>query len=94
MRRKLTMVTDTGGVNDQSFNQSAWEGMTELYTRTVGMSATLSPSRIPITQPILIRLLTHESDLFGALLCYGGRRATLGLKDNPTPILSLTTQRV
>lgn len=26
----LSMVTDTGGVNDQSFNQSAWEGMQEL----------------------------------------------------------------
>lgn len=26
----VQMVTDTGGVNDQSFNQSAWEGMTRL----------------------------------------------------------------
>lgn len=24
---KVAMVTDTGGVNDQSFNQSAWEGL-------------------------------------------------------------------
>ena len=24
---KVTMVTDTGGVSDQSFNQSAWEGL-------------------------------------------------------------------
>lgn len=24
---KITMVTDVGGVNDQSFNQSAWEGL-------------------------------------------------------------------
>lgn len=24
---KMSMVTDTGGVNDQSFNQSAWSGM-------------------------------------------------------------------
>lgn len=24
---KVTMVTDVGGVNDQSFNQSAWEGL-------------------------------------------------------------------
>ena len=23
----VTMVTDVGGVNDQSFNQSAWEGL-------------------------------------------------------------------
>lgn len=27
---KVSMVTDTGGVNDQSFNQSAWEGLTKL----------------------------------------------------------------
>jgi basic membrane protein A len=25
--QKVAMVTDTGGVNDQSFNQSAWEGL-------------------------------------------------------------------
>lgn len=24
---KISMVTDTGGINDQSFNQSAWEGL-------------------------------------------------------------------
>ena len=27
---KVGMVTDVGGVNDQSFNQSAWEGLQEL----------------------------------------------------------------
>ena len=27
---KVAMVTDTGGVNDQSFNQSAWEGLQQL----------------------------------------------------------------
>ncbi len=27
---KMAMATDTGGVNDQSFNQSAWAGMTEF----------------------------------------------------------------
>ena len=26
----IAMITDTGGINDQSFNQSAWEGLTEL----------------------------------------------------------------
>ncbi|HBD00760.1 MAG TPA: BMP family ABC transporter substrate-binding protein [Lachnoclostridium sp.] len=28
------MITDTGGINDQSFNQSAWEGLTELKNKT------------------------------------------------------------
>ena len=27
---KIQMVTDTGGVNDQSFNQLAWEGLQKL----------------------------------------------------------------
>ena len=29
---KVAMVTDVGGVNDQSFNQSAWEGLTRTKT--------------------------------------------------------------
>lgn len=32
------MVTDTGGVNDQSFNQSAWEGLTRAQEE-LGLSA-------------------------------------------------------
>jgi basic membrane protein A len=38
---KVAMVTDTGGVNDQSFNQSAWEGLQKLakdYGTTVKYS--------------------------------------------------------
>ena len=31
---KASMVTDTGGVNDQSFNQSAWEGLQKVETET------------------------------------------------------------
>ncbi len=31
---KVAMVTDTGGVNDQSFNQSAWEGLQKLSADT------------------------------------------------------------
>ena len=31
---KIGMVTDTGGVNDQSFNQSAWEGLQKLSKDT------------------------------------------------------------
>lgn len=32
---KIRMVTDTGGVNDQSFNQSSWEGLQNLK-KTIG----------------------------------------------------------
>jgi basic membrane protein A len=31
---KVSMVTDTGGVNDQSFNQSSWEGLQKFKTDT------------------------------------------------------------
>ena len=31
---KIAMITDTGGINDQSFNQSAWEGLQELSEGT------------------------------------------------------------
>lgn len=30
----VSMVTDVGGVNDQSFNQSAWEGLEEFSKKT------------------------------------------------------------
>ncbi len=30
----VAMITDTGGINAQSFNQSAWEGLTELKNKT------------------------------------------------------------
>ncbi|MCZ8515576.1 BMP family ABC transporter substrate-binding protein [Paenibacillus filicis] len=31
---KIAMVTDIGGVNDKSFNQSAWEGLNQLKNET------------------------------------------------------------
>ncbi len=31
---KVAMVTDTGGVNDQSFNQSSWEGLQKFASET------------------------------------------------------------
>lgn len=31
---KVSMVTDTGGVNDKSFNQSSWEGLQQLNAKT------------------------------------------------------------
>ncbi|WP_143755327.1 BMP family ABC transporter substrate-binding protein, partial [Clostridium beijerinckii] len=33
---KVAMVTDTGGVNDQSFNQSSWEGLQNFEKNNAG----------------------------------------------------------
>ena len=40
---KVTMVTDTGGVSDQSFNQSAWEGLQNAQ-KELGVSASYKES--------------------------------------------------
>ncbi len=41
---KIAMVTDTGGVNDKSFNQSAWEGM-QRAEKELGMKASYIESK-------------------------------------------------
>jgi basic membrane protein A and related proteins len=38
------MVTDTGGINDKSFNQSAWEGMQEAATANPNVTVKYLPS--------------------------------------------------
>ncbi len=64
------MVTDTGGVNDQSLTRSAWEGMTELKDKNGWDVSYLESKRIPITQPTFDKAVDAESDLFGALLIW------------------------
>ena len=39
------MVTDTGGVNDKSFNQSAWEGMQEAAAASSSVTVKYLPSQ-------------------------------------------------
>ncbi|MCP4670101.1 MAG: BMP family ABC transporter substrate-binding protein [Desulfobacula sp.] len=41
---KIAMVTDVGGVNDQSFNQSAWEGL-QRAQKELGIKAAYKESR-------------------------------------------------
>ncbi|GAA0863307.1 BMP family lipoprotein [Paraclostridium tenue] len=41
---KVTMITDVGGVNDQSFNQSAWEGL-EKAKKDLGIEANYIESK-------------------------------------------------
>ena len=43
---KVGMVTDVGGVNDRSFNQSAWEGLQALDTEVFEVSYLESKSRL------------------------------------------------
>ena len=42
---KVTMVTDTGGVNDQSFNQSSWEGLQSFKKNNSGTEVSYLESK-------------------------------------------------
>jgi len=42
---KVAMVTDTGGVNDQSFNQSSWEGLQSFEKNNKGAKSSYLESK-------------------------------------------------
>ena len=60
---KVGMVTDVGGVNDQSFNQSAWEGL-QRAKKELGIKASYQESKQDADYPTnLETLLDAKNDL-------------------------------
>lgn len=60
---KVAMVTDTGGVNDQSFNQSAWEGL-QRAEKELGIKPGYQESKQDADYaPNIETLLDQENDL-------------------------------
>ncbi|QXM05684.1 BMP family lipoprotein [Crassaminicella indica] len=60
---KIAMVTDVGGVNDQSFNQSAWEGLKRAEDE-LGIKVSYKESRQDADYgPNMESLLDEENDL-------------------------------
>ncbi|QZY57331.1 BMP family lipoprotein [Crassaminicella profunda] len=60
---KIAMVTDVGGVNDQSFNQSAWEGL-QRAEEELGIKASYKESKQDADYgPNMETLLDDENDL-------------------------------
>ncbi|WP_248484738.1 BMP family ABC transporter substrate-binding protein [Tepidibacter aestuarii] len=60
---KIGMVTDTGGVNDQSFNQSAWEGLKKAEAE-FGIKASYQESKQDADYvPNIENLVDQENDL-------------------------------
>ncbi len=62
------MVTDTGGVDDKSFNQSAWKGIQEYgkennLEKGDGGLITYSPKKTLNTMPNLNKLVRRDFDL-------------------------------
>jgi basic membrane protein A len=56
---KVGLVTDTGGVNDQAFNQLAWQGLQKAAT-DIGMQAKFLESRQPSDYEMNIDALAAE----------------------------------
>ena len=60
---KIGMVTDTGGVNDQSFNQSAWEGLQKAEA-DFGIKTSYQESKQDADYvPNIENLIDQENDL-------------------------------
>lgn len=60
---KVAMVTDVGGVNDQSFNQSAWEGL-QKAAEDLGVSVSYQESHQDADfTPNLETLIDAENDM-------------------------------
>lgn len=59
----VSMITDTAGINDQSFNQSAWEGLQEFSEETGVEVNYLESKQSSDYVPNLERLGDNEADL-------------------------------
>lgn len=59
----VAMVTDTGGVNDQSFNQSTWEGLNELKDESGAKISYLESVQEADYNSNLDKMIDQENDL-------------------------------
>ena len=68
---KIGMVTDTGGINDQSFNQSTWEGLSALPTDEFEIAHLVSKTDADYDTNIQ----TFIDDGYDLILCTGFKLA-------------------
>jgi basic membrane protein A len=68
-KKKIGLVTDVGGVNDKSFNQSAWDGV-QKAAKEYGWDAKFIESKQPTDYEKNIDQLA--TDLEGQRLCSRG----------------------
>lgn len=80
---KVGMVTDVGGVNDQSFNQSAWEGLTKVK-KELGIKTSYQESKQDADYPAnLETLLDAKNDLIWGIGFKMADAILLAAKQNP-----------
>jgi basic membrane protein A len=61
------MVTDTGSVNDQSFNQSAWEGLSKFSYETGAKVDFIEPSQVSEFKECLIKFAEKDTKLIAGI---------------------------
>ncbi len=64
--KKIGMVTDVGGIDDQSFNQSAWEGLQELSRKT-GVKTTYVETLVDTEHAANLQKIVDDN----CTLCWG-----------------------
>jgi basic membrane protein A len=80
---KIGMVTDVGGVNDQSFNQSAWEGLTRVKKELV-LKTSYQESKQDADYPAnLETLLDAKNDLIWGIGFKMADAILIAAKQNP-----------
>jgi basic membrane protein A len=80
---KIGMVTDVGGVNDQSFNQSAWEGLTRVK-KELGIKTSYQESKQDADYPAnLETLLDAKNDLIWGIGFKMADAILIAAKQNP-----------
>ena len=87
---KVGMVTDVGGVNDQSFNQTSWEGLLALHEEDPSIEVQYLESKTDADyQTNINTFIDEEYDLIicvGYMLADATRQAAL---DNPEQLFAI-----
>ena len=80
---KVGMVTDVGGVNDQSFNQSAWEGLVKTK-KELGIKTSYLESKQDADYPAnLETLLDSKNDMIWGIVFKMSDAILIAAKQNP-----------
>ena len=80
---KIALVTDVGGVNDQSFNQSAWEGLSRAQ-KDLGIKASYVESKQDADyMPNLETLYDSKNNLIWGIGFKMADRVLEAAKQNP-----------
>ena len=80
---KVGMVTDVGGVNDQSFNQSAWEGL-QKTKKELGIKTSYQESKQDADYPAnLETLLDAKNDMIWGIGFKMADAILIAAKQNP-----------